>query len=298
MRFAISVLLFLIGAVGIARVQPGLVRKTKLAKEKEDVVLLPPPDKLRAITLHYNAMVADFLWAKLLLEYGQHWADRRVFAHAPRYMDAILALDPKFRQVYEFSDSILVFRSGLVAGLDDAKLAREYYERGLEELPNDADLRLRYGQFLAFLGPSYVKDPAVLEEWRVTGARAIMRAVELGADADASLSAATILGKSGEREAMTQSLLRAYALASDEKTKSDILARLSHLKVDGDIDGMRRAYEAFKEYREERFPFLSVTQLQLAGPVRDPAECAGLAQSRTRACIGDWRRIMADRRKK
>ena len=298
MRFAISLMLLLIGALGIARVQPTLVATTKRVKEREDVVLIPPPDKLRVMALHYNAMVADFLWAKLLLEYGLHWQERRVFPHAPRYMDAILALDPQFRDVYRYADSILVFKSGVVlAGIEDAKLARAYFERGMRELPYDADIFLRYGQFLAFFGPSYVKDPKELEEWRTTGARAIMKAVELGADADASLSAATILSKSGEREAVWQYLIRAYNIASDQKTKDEIIGRLARLKYDGNLEGMRRADEAFREYREERFPFMTDTQLQLLGPVRDPAQCAGLTQARTKECMGEWSRIMAERRK-
>jgi hypothetical protein len=156
---------------------------------------------------------------------------------------------------------------------------------------------LRYGQFLAFFAPTYVKDPQEFEEWRATGAREIMRAVELGADADLSLSATTILSKSGERDALIQHLIRSYALANDEQTRRDIEARLIHFKAEKDAEGMREAAKVFNEYRELRFPYLTPTQLQLMGPLRDPPACAGYPRVHDQHCWGEWSRIIADRRR-
>ena len=296
MRSIIAGVLALIGVLGIARMQPQLVRSIKRAKSHEDVTLVPPPDKVKLVSLRYEAMAVDLLWAKLLLEYGTHWSEKRIFNDAPRYLDAILALDPQFRDVYRYADSILCFRSGTTATIADAKLTREYFERGVKALPDDADVWLRYGQFLAFFGPSFVTDAPTLEEWRVTGARAIIRAVELGADADAALSATAILGKAGEREAIVEHLKRAYALASDDATREQIAEQLVRLKHDQDADTVRRAASAFNDYREQHFPFLSVTMLELSGPVRDPAACVGLANARTSACLGNWSRIIGEKR--
>ena len=52
------------------------------------------------------AAAADAIWAKLIVEYGTHWAEKRPFAEAPRYLDAILALEPTYPLVYKYAEGI------------------------------------------------------------------------------------------------------------------------------------------------------------------------------------------------
>jgi hypothetical protein len=93
----------------------------------------------------------------------------------------------------------------------DSRAARKYLEMGIHEYPDDAEMWLRYGQFLAYTGTSFLNDPKEQEQWREDGARAMEHAVELGASPDRALTAANIFTKAGQIEVALESLKRAYA---------------------------------------------------------------------------------------
>src|SRR3977135_578705 len=191
-----AVLLLVAAALGVARMQPRLAHTVRAVKEKEDVYLLPPPAQLRAATLGWDAAAGDLLWAKLLVEYGTHWSEHREFRDVPKYVDAILELEPTYAPIYRYVDTMLAYRP-LQGTEDDARKARAYLERGTRERSQDPRLWMQYGQFVAFIGPSFLHTDKDREAWRTDGAKAIGHAVELGADAERALTVATVLTKSG-----------------------------------------------------------------------------------------------------
>ena len=121
------------------------------------------------------------LWAKLLVEYGTHFSEHREFTEIPRYVDAILELEPNYQPLYKYVDTMLAYRP-MQGTESDVRLARVYLERRIRELPQDSRMWLRYGQFIAFIAPSFLKDDRDTQAWRKEGAEAMARAVELGAD--------------------------------------------------------------------------------------------------------------------
>jgi hypothetical protein len=168
---------------------------------------------------------------------------------------------------------------------------RTYFERGLQVRPYDADLWLHYGQFLAFLAPSYLPDKAETERWRLDGARAIMRAVELGSDPERSLAAATILSKAGEGRANLRNLERLYALADDPETRRQILLKIQQLE--GTLDSERAVNVVTFEWHK-RYPFMSRSATLLLGPHRSPAACAGPSSYDRKVCPRDWEMAVGD----
>ena len=273
-------------ALGIARTQPRLARIAHEVKETDDVYVLPPPDDLRVMTLGYQAAAVDLLWAKLLVAYGSHWQERRPFDARP-YLDALLALEPTYAPVYRFADRLLVYRPPRGTE-DDARAARSYLERGLRERPGDHAVWLSYGQFLAFLGPSFLTSQEEKERWRHDGAMALMRAVELGADADRSLAAATILSKYGERDTVIKHLQHSYALSDDPQTRDDIAAKLAHLEASAEAEEAQRAVRYVEARWRHDYPFLTRGELLLIGPAVDTARCSGPDASLEPACARDW----------
>jgi len=174
----------LIGAsiAGIGAVQPRLARDVHSIKERDDLYPLPPPNLLRAATLGYRAAVADILWSKVAVEYGAHVAERRPFPNLPKYLDAILAIEPGYAPLYHHCDTFIMFHYPR-ATEHDARTARRYLERGVRERPLDPDVWLRYGRFIGSMGPSFLAAAEEKERWHAEGTRAIARAIELGARA-------------------------------------------------------------------------------------------------------------------
>ena len=172
---------------------------------------LPPPAQLHAATLGWDAAAVDLLWSTLLVQYGIHCSEHHEFTDTPLYADAILELEPDYRPLYKYIDTMLVYRP-LRGTAHDARMARAYLERGTREMPTDAILWLNLGEYEAFMGTSFLADPDEQKAWREQGAKDIGHAVELGAFPERALTAASLLTETGQCAVAIHYLQRAYAL--------------------------------------------------------------------------------------
>ncbi len=293
MKSTLLALGLLVGSMlGIAAVQPELARSAAQIKQRDDVFLLPPPKQLQKMTLGYRAAATDLLWAKLVLENGLHFTEHRPFPDLPRYVEGILALEPSFPTVYQFLDTMVLYApEGNTP--ENARLVRRYLERGTRERPFDPKIWQQYGQFLAFFAPSFLTEKPEIEQWRKDGAHALARAVELGADADRSLAASTILGKEGESKAAIAHLQRAYALSDDPETRRQISAKLRKLEATAESE---LAVDVVEHEWRSRYGFLSRGEALLVGPHREAAACAGPSSYDARRCPRDWGALVDQRR--
>ena len=280
-------------AAGIGLLQPDLARSLKGVRDLDEMSRVPPAKHLRVMTLGYHAAAADLLWASLLVEHGMRFSEKRPFPGVTQYLDGILALEPDHQLLYQFVDTLLVYKPGTVGTAEDARLARAYLERGTKERPYDDDVWLRYGQFIAFLGPSFLTEEREIESWRKDGAFAIAHAVELGAHPDRTLAASSLLSKAGEKRAAIAQLERHYAITDDPDTRQQILLKLQALEATIEVESVVGAVE--HEWRTHA-PFLSRHAALLIGPHRDPAACAGHDVHDAQRCPGNWSALAATAR--
>ncbi|HEY8040299.1 MAG TPA: hypothetical protein VIF15_10925 [Polyangiaceae bacterium] len=291
-RAAVAGALLLAGGVlGVAWTQPRLARTAHTVKEAGDVYALPPPAQLHAATLGWDAAAVDLLWSKLLVEYGTHWSEHRDFTDVPKYVDAILELEPSYGPLYKYVDTMLAYRP-MRGTIDDVRKARAYLERGTHERAEDPEVWMEYGQFLAFIAPSFLADDAERDAWRKDGAEAIGHAVELGADAERALTAATLLTHAGATEAAVRYLERAYAF-TEHPSMAEVHEAIGRQLAALQANAMRDAADATERAVDERWrdelPFLTRDEYLLLGPAVDPARCAGLVGADDPACARDWR---------
>ncbi|MFO0735777.1 MAG: hypothetical protein U0270_07855 [Labilithrix sp.] len=287
MKWSRGELLAALAALGctalLAVLQPAFTAKLKPFRYQTSVLDLPPAAHVKRMSLGYHSALVDVLWAKLLVEQGLHFQDKRRFEALPSYLDAIIELEPRFTPVYEYVDTLLLFQY-LPGGDREAHLARSYLERGTRERPYDHRVWLHYGQYLAFLAPSFLSDKAEAERWRTDGAIALARAVDLGADADRGLAASTILDKAGERKAAIAQLQRHYALTDDPDTRRQIRLKLERMNATVEAEGSINEVE---QLWRGHYPFLSRGEVLLIGPRRDGTRCAG-SRGYDRECAADW----------
>jgi len=286
----VATLLFLACAGGVAVLQPRLARTAHEVKESGDVYALPPPAELHAATLGWDAAAVDLLWSKLLIEYGTHWSEHREFLETPNYANAILELEPTYAPLYRFIDTMLAYRP-LQGTEKDIREARAYLERGTRERPDDRDLWMDYGQFIAFIAPSFLKDEAEIARWRKEGAEAMGHAVELGGEPERALTAATMLSSAGATQAAVGYLERAYAfteLPSMAAVHEAVGKRLSELQATGIRDAADAAGRAIDGRWQAELPCVSRGRYLLLGPAVDVPRCAGLKAGDDPACTRDW----------
>jgi hypothetical protein len=292
-RFRSTAAVALIFATSVAAVgvtQPRLARIARQVKERDDVYPLPPPAELHIAALGWDAALVDLLWAKLLVEYGMHWSERRDFLQAPLYVDAILELEPTYVPVYRIVGTLLAYRP-MLGTESDVRKARAYLERGLSALPDDARLWTEYGQFLAFIAPSFLRDPGEMALWRKTGAQAMGHAVELGADPDVALAAAGVLSQSSSAKDAIPFLERAYEFTQHPamaEVHEAIGRRLAALEAVVLRDAADKAARTINARWTREMPGFERDLYLLLGPVVDPARCAGLEASDTPECARDW----------
>jgi tetratricopeptide (TPR) repeat protein len=282
----------LIGALAIGWLRPRLAERYRQLKVTTDMYALPSPEQTVAFSLGYRAALADLLFANVLVSYGLHFQERRRFEYVGRYLETINALDPKFRAPYRFSDTLLTL-APVAPRLEDYRKAREILERGLRELPDDGELWLTAGQYLAYLAPGRLTDANQKHEWRMSGARCLTRACELlGKDRNLPyqcITAATIFSREGNREAVIQFLERVLAVTDNEEIRALALGYLERTVGEQQREQAERQLERFRAVWKADLPFLSKDELLVLGPRTDPAYCAGRAQMREASCASSWR---------
>jgi hypothetical protein len=286
----VAALLLVAAAVGVGRLQPRLARTVHAVKERDDVYVLPPPAELHMATLGWDAAAVDLIWAKLLIEYGTHWSEHREFRDVPKYTDAILELEPTYAPIYKFIDTMLAYRP-LQGTEDDVRKARAYLERGTRERPRDPTVWMECGQFLAFIAPSFLHDDADRDAWRKAGAQAIEHAVELGAQADRALTAATLLTRAGATDEAIRFLERAYAF-TEHPSMNDVHEAIGRRLVALTNSARMAAAQEWARTVDERWQrelsYVPRDLYLLLGPKVDTARCSGLAAASDPACVRDW----------
>jgi hypothetical protein len=291
----LAVLLVLaVCGMAIAWSRPRLTQTMSKAKERSVVYVLPPPPVLARASLGYRAALADYLWAHVLVTQGLRMGAKRPFKEVGQYLDAINHLDPHFRDPYRLTDSLLSYQVRDPDRAESVRRARQILERGLQHFPYDAELWLNYGQFLAYIGPGALpKETGEWDVWRADGAKALVRAGELGAADEGlafrSMSAAAMLNKAGEEDAAIRFLERLYSATENEEAREDILKRLVRLRAGRTASREFELSRNFNKLWQRDVPFAPRRTLSVLGPPVDPWACAGQpAASPELLCDRTW----------
>ena len=278
-------------AAGLRAVQPRLAERVAAVKEQDESYSLPPPDQLPALSLGYRSALADLLWARVLVTQGMRISEHRRFDNGALYFRSIFALEPTFREPYLMLDAILTF-GAVRASIEDVKDTRALFELGMRERPNDAQLFLTAGGFLAYIAPGYLPEED-RTEWRLLGGRILARAAELATGQEGlqwhALAAAGVLNRNGERDAAVSFLERTYEITEDPEIREEILKQLRAMRADEAAERARGSARRFEETWRGEFPFVSRALILLLGPRADPAACAGPGRAEQPACARDWR---------
>lgn len=288
-----TVALVVVAALCVGLVRGRLFDANHHVRETSDVYTLPPPQELVVLSLGWRSALADLLWANVLVQQGLHTEQRRRFGNLIPLIEAINELEPTYREPYMLTDALVTFQSNTTPREEVLKV-REIMSRGVRERPLDGELYLAAGEFMAFIAPgTYLTDPAEQEEWRITGARLLARAAELGGANDAliwqALGGANILGKAGQRDASIRFLRRSLAVTDDAELKEKITIKLNQLLGQQRDDVFHRLDEGVARIRHGELPQVSRMEYVVLGPPRDPAYCAGSAHTREAACASTWR---------
>jgi tetratricopeptide (TPR) repeat protein len=268
-----------------------LVESFAKLRETHDTYALPPPEQTVVFSLGYRSAVADLVYAHTLVAYGLHFGEKRRFEYAGEYLDTAITLDPKFAQPYLYADTLLILEPE-PPRLEDYQKARELLLRGTRELPYNQRLWFTAGQYLSYLAPPNLDDPALAEQYRREGARLLSRACELMTDNEAipyhCIAAASILNKAGKREALIQMLTRTLAVNDDEEIRKRALGALSRWVGEREEEQYAARLSSFNDDWQEELPQVSKEKALLLGPSYPTFACAGRVGSSDADCAITW----------
>ena len=232
----------------------------------EDVYYLPPPGWLKLFSVGYHEALADLVWMKALIYFGDELYHRGEVKHLYAYTDAILSLDEHFAAVYRWVASCALYRTGEITA-DDARRAIDYLERGVRLFPDDGELAWDLGATYRFELVPLLQDPVARDEARRRGIEHLQTAVLRGAGPSwLVLTNATQLVKLGQTEQAIRHLEEAYQSIFDPDVRKNIESRLQYLRSSAHAEALRHAVVSFERERQQHFPYLSGTLYWLVGP--------------------------------
>jgi hypothetical protein len=264
----------------LAQVRAPLAAAYAAESEGSESYALPGPEGTQLLSLGYRSAVADFIYAHVLVSYGMHFQQQRRFEHVGDYLDTLTTLDPEFAQPYLFADTLLTIQPTPAEEADYDK-ARELLLRGTRALPYNQELWLVAGQFIAYVAPARLADPAKREAWKLEGAGVLARACELATQNRNipyhCVAAATLLNRAGQREALITMLTRTLAVNDDEEIQKLALASLGSWVGEREREQYQARARAFTDRWQTDLPFVSKEQQLLLGPRTEPLRCVGVA---------------------
>jgi tetratricopeptide (TPR) repeat protein len=205
----------------------------------EDVYYLPPAPWLPVLGLGYGAALADLLWCKSLVYFGEGMAHRAAVQHVFAYTDALIALDPTFRSAYTWVATAAMFRPQQ-ADYRDGLRAAVYLERAVERWPTDGELRWDLGSLLRFDVAPLIEDRALKDDVLQRAAPHLDAAARLGAGPPwLVLNNASLFERLGRVEQAIRHLEEAYATVSDDDVRAAIAQRLARLRATAYIEAQR-----------------------------------------------------------
>ena len=154
MKIAKGVLLALVvllgGFFGIWRLQHSIDKQQAALQEDRDYVLLSSAKLVKAMSLEYAPLMADFYWTRAVQFYGnKHVRGDANLEELWPLMDITTTLDPNLIPAYRFGAIFLSQRAPGGAGRPD--LAVQLIQRGIKANPD-------YWRLYEDLGFIYYKD--------------------------------------------------------------------------------------------------------------------------------------------
>jgi hypothetical protein len=246
-----SVLLVLLSAAVCEWCRARAQRYYGSTQEYEAVYYLPPSTYLIPGSLGYRAALADLIWMKALIYYGEELGHRGDVKHLYSYGDAMLALDPDFKRVYTWLANCALYRTGEIT-VNDAYAAIRYLETAARRFPNDGEIAWQLGANYTYELAPMLEQREQREAARRKGLDYLEAAVMRRAGPEwLVLQTASQLSALGRNESAIRHLEDVYATASDPNIKATIEHQLATLRGQGYAEAMRRSAQELEANRHK-----------------------------------------------
>jgi hypothetical protein len=185
----------------------------------------PAPDTAPLVALGYRELVADLLFLRLKGYFGGRENTANGVAGL---VEAIVALDPQYRRIYEWGARAITLAS---RGVDNDAYWRAIavLEAGAREFPDDWKLPYLEGEI--YTQDLQTRDPAERRAWDERGTLLTESAIRKpNAPAEAATWAATMRTRLGQHQRAVDGLREMLLVTNDDAARARLLAKLADLE--------------------------------------------------------------------
>ena len=246
-----------LAALGVGTLREQAMTQYLETQTYEDIYYLPPPSWLKVMSLDYDRALADLIWLRALVYFGEEFANRGAVKHVFNYGDSLLELDPDFERVYRWIGVAGVYTPE-ESPLAYIERSIDVLRRGTERFPENGKLAWDAGATIKYeLLPRLPQDHPNRDALALEANEHMMAAARLGEGPEwLVLTNATLLSKLGESEREQRHLEEMYAVVRDPAVKAQIELRLSRLRSEAYAEAFKNANAEFELRRREEFPYL------------------------------------------
>jgi hypothetical protein len=268
-----SVLALLVLGIASDRLRAGAHDRYTSAQRYEDIYYLPPADWLRVFSLGYDEALADLIWMRALVYFGQEFEHEGHVQYVFEYAEAIEALDPHFLSLYRWIGMSGLYRPQAITP-DDIERSVAFMERGARIYPEDGQLAWSIGAALVFELPPLLDDDEAIGRAHERGSPYLMTAVRLGAAPEwAAFSNLDMLARIGRQEQAARHLEELYEQTDDPLMRERIASRIRALRERAEADAFLGAMRELDAARARDYPYLPPALYLFVGE-RPPVDVA------------------------
>ena len=228
--------------------------------EEDDRYYLPPAGWLRLFCLGYNEAMADLIWVKTVIHFGEQTKKETAeTGFVMNYLLTAVELDSRFRALYTVGSTLTMYQSQGRITRKSLDMAIQLLERGIRVFPNDGELFFSLGfihhyEMLNFIS-SDPEDPITKEHLRLGRYYFSRAALMNNAPPYAALLSASLMQKWGAAEMVTAHLKAMLMKETDPKIRAELIARLRKEAGKAAERDIQMTQQLQREWKEQ-LPFI------------------------------------------
>jgi len=206
--------------------------KTPKERMGERLIYIPSGRSMKMASLGFDTVLADVLWVRAVLYFGEHFLTDQDYRWLYRILDATTTLDPQNIMAYRFGGTLLAL------GEDDVEKSMELLKKGIRNNP-DKDWRLYF--LLGYNYFYYLEDHA-------SAAKYLEKASRMPGHPDyLPRLAARMYAKANQLDTAIEFLREMYGQYEDPSIKETIEKRIAVLVAKKYARSLKPVVEKYKE---------------------------------------------------
>jgi hypothetical protein len=237
--------------------------KRSLIPSNIDSFYLPSGKSLHIMSVGYDRMLADLIWIKTLMYFGEEMVGLKRQTWLYSFVDTITDLDPHFEKSYEWGGAAIMYGGALI---DNKAVSRsnKIYEKGLKRFPNNWRLAVSLGFNLVY---EYdFKDEKINSKNRIRAVKLFMKAAKSPeAPSYVKSFALSTMDREGLRVMAIEFVKEAYATAKTEDERNLLEQKLKKLLGQKNAEKWNLWKEQFYIDYQANLPYASETLFIIMG---------------------------------